>query len=182
VELTAQRSVIMSGQSGSFPMTVTNNLDQTIRVSLNFESFQPQRLSIPVMPDIVIPPRQGATVNVQPHAVGNGPVRIWAQVTTPGGRPVSKRVWLTVEATNFGRVGWIIVVASGIVLIATTALRIRQVRRERQAARRAAPDVHGTPPVVRIDPAPSAGDKIDTQTDETTEKGTQVGSDGGERP
>ena len=146
VELMAQRSVIMSGQSGSFPMTVTNHLDQPIRVTLTFESFQPQRLSIPPMTDIIVPARQGFTVNVHPHAVGNGPVRISSQVTAPGGTPVSKRVWLTVEATNFGRVGWIIVVASGIVLVATSALRIRQVRRERAMARHAAPDE--PPPVV----------------------------------
>ncbi|MDO5681583.1 MAG: DUF6049 family protein [Propionibacteriaceae bacterium] len=165
VELTAQRSVIMSGQSGSFPMTVTNKLDHPVRVILTFESFQPQRLSIPAMSDVIVPARQGVTVNVQPAAVGNGPVRVSAQVTAPGGRPVSKRVWLTVEATNFGRVGWIIVVASGVVLIATTALRIRQVRRERMAARRAAPDVHQTPPVVKIDRPPldtsKAGSSID---------------------
>lgn len=134
--LSAQRSVIMSGQSGSFPMTVTNNLDQAIRVTLTFDSFQPQRLSIPPMTDIMVPPRQGVTVNVQPQAVSNGPVRISAQVTTPGGTPVSNRAWLTVEATNFGRVGWVIVVVSGIVLLTTTALRIRQVRREWRAARR----------------------------------------------
>ncbi len=192
VELTAQRSVIMSGQSGSFPMTVTNNLDQPIRVTLTFESFQPQRLSIPAMPDLIIPANQGVTVNVQPKAVGNGPVRISAQVTTPGGTPVSKRVWLTVEATNFGRVGWIIVVASGIVLIATSALRIRQVRRERQAGRRVAPDVHTTPPVVTIDrsdPPPVGPDAAEEQPvvqDRSPEgaaphERTPARSDGGEK-
>ncbi|MDO5498420.1 MAG: DUF6049 family protein [Propionibacteriaceae bacterium] len=152
VELNAQRSVIMSGQSGSFPMTVTNHLDQPLRVTITFESFQPQRLNIDEMTEVVIPARQGLTVNVQPRAVGNGPVRISAQVTTPEGIPISKRVWLTVEATNFGRVGWIIVAASGIVLLATTVWRIRQVRHERQAALRAAPSGHDQPPMVMIEP------------------------------
>lgn len=172
VELTGQRSVIMSGQSGSFPMTVTNHLDQSIRVTLTFESFQPQRLAIPPMRDIIVPANQGVTVNVQPNAVGNGPVRISAQVTTPGGTPVSKRVWMTVEATNFGRVGWIIVIASGIVLVATTALRIRQVRRERQAARRAEPGMQGVSPIVTIS-RPSS-----TRPDQNRTPG---GSDKGEK-
>jgi hypothetical protein len=159
--LTAQRSVLMSGQSGSFPMTVTNHLDQNVRVTLTFDSDQPQRLSIPTMPDVMIGAQQSVTVNVQPRAVGNGPVRVSALVTTPGGVPVSKRVWLTVEATQLGRVGWIIVVASGIVLLAATMLRIRQVRRERLDATLPAevvpadptaadPTVHTTPPVVTI--------------------------------
>lgn len=160
VELTGQRSVIMSGQSGSFPMTVTNHLNQPVRVTLTFESFQPQRLSIPPMTDIIVPAGQGVTVNVQPHAVGNGPVRISSQVTTPGGTPVSRRVWMTVEATNLGRVGWIIVVAAGIVLIATTALRIRQVRRERQAARRAAPDAPPAESVIKINRSVPSGTDV----------------------
>lgn len=161
-ELTVQRSVIMSGQSGSFPVTVRNNLDESLRVALTFESFQPQRLSIPDIPDVVVPANESVTVNVQPRAVGNGPVRISSQVMAPNGQPISRRVWLTVEATNFGRVGWFIVAASGIVLLATTAWRIGQVRRERRrvtAAAAAEAPVHPTPPVVMIDSAHRGGER-----------------------
>lgn len=133
IAVTAQPSVLMSGQSGSFPMTVTNRLDEAVRLRLTFESFQPQRLSIPDM-EVEVAARQSVTVNVQPRAVGNGPVRISAWATSPDGTAVSKRVWMTVEATDLGRVGWIIVIASGIVLLAATALRIRQVRHERRRA------------------------------------------------
>lgn len=187
VSLTAQRSVLMSGQSGSFPITVTNRLTRDVRVTLTFESDQPQRLSIPPMPNVVVGSGQSVTVNVQPQAVGNGPVGVSGLATTPDGTPVSKRLWLTVEATDLGRVGWIIVVASGIVLLAATMLRIRQVRRERadttppdrpmtsEASEPAEkpgpsetpgpsdvplpdPTVHPTPPVVTIDRS-SRGDE-----------------------
>ncbi|WP_425310609.1 DUF6049 family protein [Ammonicoccus fulvus] len=133
ITVTAQPSVLMSGQSGSFPMTVTNRLDQAVSLRLTFESFQPQRLSIPDM-ELEVGANQSVTVNVQPLAAANGPVRISAWATSPDGTAVSKRVWMTVEATDLGRVGWIIVIASGIVLLAATALRIRQVRHERRRA------------------------------------------------
>lgn len=163
LSLAAQGSVLMSGQSGSFPMTVSNRLDRDVRVILTFDSDQPQRLSIPPMRDIVVGARESVTVNVQPQAVGNGPVRVSALVTTSDGTPLSKRAWLTVEATDLGRVGWIIVVASGIVMLAATMLRIRQVRRERAHEAPADPIAparadHVTPPVVTIDRA-SKGDE-----------------------
>lgn len=146
ITVTAQPSVLMSGQSGSFPMTVTNRLDQAVNLRLTFESFQPQRLSIPDM-EVEVGARQSVTVNVQPRAVGNGPVRISAWATSPDGTAVSKRVWMTVEATDLGRVGWIIVIASGIVLLAATALRIRQVRQERRRSLAVHPARRSAPPI-----------------------------------
>lgn len=131
VSLTAQQSVIMSGQSGSFPVTVTNKLNDPIKVAIDFQSSQPGRLSIPRHGDIEVGPRMSATVNVRPQAVGNGPVSVTAQLTTPGGTPLGKTANITVTATRLGEVGWIIVAASGAVLVAMTAWRIRQVRHER---------------------------------------------------
>jgi hypothetical protein len=37
-----------------------------------------------------------------------------------------------VEVTDLGTIGWIMVIVSGIVLVAATALRIRQVRRKQK--------------------------------------------------
>ena len=37
-----------------------------------------------------------------------------------------------VEVTDLGMIGWIIVIVSGVVLVAATALRIRQVRRKQK--------------------------------------------------
>lgn len=164
VSLTAQKTVIMSGQAGSFPVTVTNRLTQPVRVAIDFDSEQPQRLSIARHDDIVVPAGQSVTVNVRGRAAANGPVVVSAQLSTPGGTPLGKRTRMEVRATNFGFVGWIIVVISGLVLLAATTLRIRQVARERvslSAARRAATSEPGTrtaPPVVRIEPSEGSGE------------------------
>lgn len=153
VTLTAQRTVIMSGQAGSFPVTITNKLSEPVRVAIDFDSAQPQRLSIARHENIEVPAGQSTTINVRGRAAANGPVEVTAQLITPGGTPLGRRTRMEVRATNFGFVGWIIVICSGIVLLATTALRIRQVARERAAT--AAPE--GTPPVISIEPTEGNG-------------------------
>lgn len=132
VSLAVSSSVTMIAQDGgSFPATIQNHLDRPIQVSLRFDSAQPQRLSVPSHENLTIPPLGTATLTVQPEAAANGPVPVTAQLTTPDGTPIGNATKIQVNATNFGAVGWIIVVASGIVLVAATALRIRQVRHER---------------------------------------------------
>lgn len=133
ISLTVQKQFVMSGSSGNFPVTVNNRMDQPIRLKLHFVSQLPQRLSVEPVDSIEVPPGQSQTVPIHPRAVGNGPVQVSAQLTTVSGVPVGKRQTMTIDATNLGAVGWVIVIVSGAVLLATTALRIRQVRRERQS-------------------------------------------------
>jgi hypothetical protein len=66
-----------------------------------------------------------------------------ARLTTMSGRPVGKPVTINVTATQAGTTGWIIALAAGIVLVGSTALRIRQVARER--ARTGIPPVADDP-------------------------------------
>jgi hypothetical protein len=75
----------------------------------------------------------------QVDAKANGTVRVVAQLTTISGKPVGRPVTINVTATQAGTTGWIIALAAGIVLIGSTALRIRQVARERARS--------GVPPV-----------------------------------
>lgn len=133
ISLTVQKQFVMSGSSGNFPVTVNNKMDQAIRLNLHFVSQLPQRLSVEPVEEIVVAPGQSLTVPIHPRAVGNGPVQVTAQLTTVSGVPVGKRQSMTIDATNLGAVGWVIVIVSGAVLLATTALRIRQVRRERHS-------------------------------------------------
>ena len=57
-----------------------------------------------------------------------------AHVATANGRRVTEDIPLTIEVTDLGVVAWIIVAVSGIVLVAATAWRIRQVRRRDRLA------------------------------------------------
>ena len=71
---------------------------------------------------------------MQPHTYGNGRVAVWAQLATAGGHPIGPPTSFVVTGTAAGRVSWLIILASGAVLLAATALRIRQVRHDNRAA------------------------------------------------
>lgn len=141
VVLQASRRVYMTGSEGNVSINVTNNLAQGVRVMIDFTSSNTRRLSIPAQDDLLVP--AGSTVNtlVQPQAVSNGPVNVQAQLVTvceadtdcvP--EAVGEAVTIEVVATQYGRVGWLIAFGAGIVLVAATAFRIRQVRQERSRA------------------------------------------------
>jgi hypothetical protein len=148
VEISANPKVTTVARQGvGFPITVKNTLPapadpnsdtDAVRVLLTFTSDNAQRLTVrPVEVGVV---RAGANFSGPAHvdAKANGTVRVVAQLTTVSGTPVGKPVSINVTVTQAGTTGWIIAVAAGIVLIGSTALRIRQVARERAR--------NGTPP------------------------------------
>jgi hypothetical protein len=53
---------------------------------------------------------------------------------TESGRPVGRPFDIEVQVTQNGTTGWVIAIAAGIVLVASSFLRIRQVARERAAS------------------------------------------------
>lgn len=132
VSLSASPRVLMSSRTNEFPVTVTNRLAEPIVVRITFASDNPQRISIADSELITVGAGQSQTVNVRPEASSNGLVNITAGLRTASGEPVGRTTRIAVEVTDLGVIGWIIVVVSGVVLVATTALRIRQVRRKQR--------------------------------------------------
>lgn len=130
VSLSASPRVLMSSRSNEFPVTITNELAEPIVVRVTFSSDNPQRISIADSDLITVGAGQSQTVNVRPEASSNGLVNVVAGLRTSSGEPVGSTTRISVEVTDLGMIGWIIVIISGVVLVATTALRIRQVRRK----------------------------------------------------
>ncbi len=129
VHLDATPRFLMSARSNLFPLTVTNDLDEPVRVKVIVTSSNPLRLTIPPSGVVTIDPGQSQTVNVRPEASANGVVAVNARVATADGQPVGPATAITVDVTDLGLIGWIIVIVSGLVLVGATAWRIRQVRR-----------------------------------------------------
>lgn len=132
VRLSASPRVLMSSRSNEFPVTVVNELTEPIVVRVVFASDNPQRISIADTAPITVGPRQSQTINVRPEASSNGLVNVTASLRTTSGEPIGESTRIAVEVTDLGVIGWIIVIVSGVVLVATTALRIRQVRRKQR--------------------------------------------------
>ena len=74
-------------------------------------------------------------------AKANGIVPVTAQLMTESGRPIGRPFDIEVQVTQNGTTGWAIAIAAGIVLVATSFLRIRQVAKERGKTGSAEPGV-----------------------------------------
>jgi len=155
VHLDASPRFVMSARTSQFPVTVTNNLSEPIRVKVLVETDNPQRLRIPDSDVTTVPAGQSQTITIRPEATANGVAIAQAWVATESGRrlQVEPNAQITIEMTELGFVGWVIVIASGAVVLGATALRIWQVRRK--SKRSDQPAESADEPTVVI---PGAGD------------------------
>ena len=112
-------------------MTVTNHLPEQIKVKVQFESSNPARLQVPDSVVVRVGPGESVTVSVHPAARVSGEGDMVARLATASGNRVGTPQKFVIEATEAGKVGWVIVIASGIVLVAMTFWRGRQVARSR---------------------------------------------------
>lgn len=126
--------VTTSADDNLLPVTVTNNATHEVQVRVHFESENPLRISVDDSELFSVQPGESTTVRVRPRTQGNGKVAITAQLTTAGGHPVGQPAAFVVTGTDAGRVGWLIIVASGAVLLVATMLRVRQVRDENRTS------------------------------------------------
>lgn len=132
VSLDATGRFSMTGATSEFPVTVTNHLMDPITVVIVAETDNPQRIRLREPDPVAIAPGASSTVLLQAEASGSGVVRARVHAQTTDGHRLTPDREIAVETTNFGIIGWVIVIASGVVLVGTTAHRIRQARGQRK--------------------------------------------------
>ena len=126
-----------------FPITIQQQPGRTaptgtanaVQVRLVFTSDNRQRLTIKTIDVPPLPAQDSFTVNAEVTAKANGIVPVTAQLETESGAKVGRPFAIEVQVTQNGTTGWVIALAAGLVLVGTTALRIRTVARERAAGR-----------------------------------------------
>lgn len=131
VQLSAAQSFVMGARTNTFPATLTNELAVPVVVRLEFTSESPQRIRVPATEFVTVGPGESQTVEISPEASSNGVSLVRARIVTRGGAVIGAPQTIEITATDLGRVGWIIIVVSGAVVVGGTALRIRGVRRQR---------------------------------------------------
>ncbi|WOP19609.1 DUF6049 family protein [Raineyella sp. LH-20] len=134
VAISARPVLLTARQDTQFPVTVTNNLPVPVSVRLEFESENAERLHVPSVDIRTIGAGEAIAVGAVPRVEANGNYTVVARLTTPAGTVIGVPEEIDVQATQAGRVGWILMIVSGIVVIGTTVLRIKQVRTERSHA------------------------------------------------
>lgn len=131
ISLNVVSSFVMGARTNTFPATLTNDLDVPVTLGVRFTSDSPQRIRVPDLAPVTVQPGGSLNLTITPEATANGVALVRAQVVTPNGAAVGKSTTIEITATDFGRVGWIIILISGAVLVGGTAWRIRAVRREK---------------------------------------------------
>lgn len=132
---------ILTGATGSFPLTVTNNLTVPVKVRVEVTSTNRSRLKVHSVEQVVVQPGERVQVQVAAEPATNGEVAVVAQLTTLSGTALGQPTTRTVIVTQYGTVGWAIAIAAGIAFFGGASWRIRQVRRERARAEARQPDV-----------------------------------------
>lgn len=173
VEISSAPRVRTVAQEGvKFPITIKNLLPRSdsdpdvnaVRVRLEFTSDNNQRLTISPVKADRIRAGENYTDNASVTARANGTVPVTAQLVTESGLKVGRPVTINVQVTQNGTTGWVIAIAAGIVLAGTTALRIRQVTRERARDAAAAGPIDALSSAPPTD-LPATGDQSTSERD-----------------
>jgi hypothetical protein len=130
------RGGTLGDDSGSFPVTLRNQLDQKVVVTLKVTSTDPLRLRVNGPDDrIKILPDRSVSVEVQLDAATSGRLSFDAQLRTPRGAAYDDPVTVAVDVKGFGRITFVVFGAAVALLILAAGIRIfRRIRSARRAA------------------------------------------------
>jgi hypothetical protein len=128
-------SVTLSGDKGTFPLTVSNGLPQPVLVSVDVQADYPDRMSVADVPPQRVNAGENATVEVTAEATANGKFPVTVRLTAADGSSLGPPQQMIVNATDYGAIGWIVVIAA--VFLFATAAVLRLIR----ARQRPAPDI-----------------------------------------
>ncbi|MHB1009387.1 MAG: DUF6049 family protein [Propionibacteriaceae bacterium] len=129
ITVSVAEHVVMTSRNTQFPVTVRNNLAYPVKVRVMVDTANENRLRVPASDLVTVGAGESVTVNVSPKATANGSVDAVVRLASQSGHEVGTPQAFVIEATETGRVAWVVVIASGVVLAAMTVLRIRQVAR-----------------------------------------------------
>jgi hypothetical protein len=125
--------VNLAGSKGTFPLTISNGLDESVRVGIVVTSANRSDLRIAPLQTKVLARGVKATYQIKASAEQNGLIRANVQVITASGRPVGPSQELVIQAAQYGSVGWVLVGAAIALLFGTSFVRIyRRIRTERR--------------------------------------------------
>ncbi|MGV8847257.1 DUF6049 family protein [Tessaracoccus sp.] len=131
ITVSAARSFVMGSRSNEFPITIANDLELPVTLRLVFESESPQRIMVPATDFHTLQPGEHLTLTLSPQASSNSVVTVRGYMETVDGTQFGPPVTIDITSTELGRVGWIIIVISGAVVLGGTVWRIRAVQAER---------------------------------------------------
>jgi hypothetical protein len=123
IDLEAPNFVTLSSDSGRFPVSITNRLDEPVTVELDVSARDPRMTVAPVEP-VTLQRDQRVTVTVITNSRGVGITTLTARMLTQESRPFGENATFQVRTTQIGAVVWIVMAIGGAVLFIAAARRI----------------------------------------------------------
>ncbi|NUR70209.1 MAG: hypothetical protein HOU81_05275, partial [Hamadaea sp.] len=164
--------VNLAGSKGTFPLTIVNDTDWSVRVGIVVTTVNRTDLKIKTPQTVVLPPKGKWTPRINASAEQNGLIRARAEVVNAAGEPVGKPQEILIQASQYGSVGWILVGAACALLFGTSFVRIyRRVRIERRNPAAVTTEAATTTDPTADPTADSTADAVSTAEDaEPTEE------------
>ncbi len=127
ISVSAPRRVILSSNSGSFSITITNGLDEPVSVRLRTTSTPPMDIS--ELGALDLGADASTTVLLRASTEKLGVHNVTLSLTDPGGETLGPPVGVPVRAAQVSRVIWLIMgVAAGLLLLAIVLRLVRRIR------------------------------------------------------
>jgi len=130
VRILSRNTITLSGESGSIPITIANDLGQAITVQLGVTATPAARLTVEPIAPVVIEPGRKMSLEVRAKVIGGGPVPVTLQLRTAEGEAFGPPVTVELRSTAYARAAtWVVVGALGVIAIFVVVGIIRRVRR-----------------------------------------------------
>lgn len=132
-------TITFSGDSGQVPITLANDLDQSVTVSMQLIGIPAARLESPPVTNIVIEAGRKVSVEVEARVIGGDPLPVNIQILTPEGTKYGIPSTITLTSTAYSRAaGWVVgaaFVAILIFVVVGVTRRIWKAQRSQRAGR-----------------------------------------------
>jgi Family of unknown function (DUF6049) len=131
VSILVPESVTLSSEKGTFPLTVSNGLQQPVLVSVAVVPDYPDRMSVAGVAPQRVEAGENATVEVTAEANANGRMPVTVRLTAADGSALGPPQRMVVNATDYGNIGWVVIGVAVALFLAAAILRVIRARRPR---------------------------------------------------
>jgi hypothetical protein len=133
VRVLSEGTVTLSGDSGSVPVTIANNLDRSVTVGVELVASPSPRLESDPVQGIVIDPGKKVSVEIDARVIGGRSLPVRVQLLTPDGQAYGQPATIELASTAYARAASWVVIAAFVAIAAFVVVGItRRIRRARR--------------------------------------------------
>lgn len=136
VRALSKGTITFSGDSGQVPITLANDLDQRVTVSMQLVGVPAARLESPPVTGIVIEAGRKVSVEVEARVIGGDPLPVNIQILTPEGEKYGIPSTITLASTAYSRAAsWVVAAAFAAIIVFVVVGVTRRIWKARRSQR-----------------------------------------------